>query len=47
MKLFNTLLTAALAGRIERSSVDTIECPGRCWELSGTECTPETDKVNI
>ena len=27
-------------------AVDTIQCPGRCWEFDGTMCVPEADKVN-
>ena len=45
MKLFYTILTAALGGRIGREA-DTIDCPGRCWEKIGGICVPEAGKVN-
>ena len=30
-----------------KRAVDTIQCPGRCWEFDGTQCVPEANKVNI
>ena len=30
-----------------KRAVDTIQCPGRCWEFDDTQCVPEANKVNI
>ena len=49
MKLL--LLTTQICAEIFENhrgqrAVDTIQCPGRCWEFDGTKCVPEADKVN-
>ena len=47
MKRFLGIVSVVLAGQIYRRGVDTIHCPGQCWNMVDGVCVPQAGKVKV
>ena len=45
MKQFLIIISAVIGGNVNRRGVDTIDCPGRCWDNVNGVCVPQAGKV--